>query len=177
MRIMSPDFPDFPKTLLSYRIFQKHCYLQVGPMSDEILKLLLERNFIFVEQIASTTMTWWVSSIVFCATILGLSWWHRDRLALLPFLHIVCGVIFLFLLSFPAYAFLIWHGVDMFESEIKLLLASAKAINHLPPSFQVIKIAVLMGALCFCGCLVLWILVWHDLAALKKAKKLKSPIE
>lgn len=135
-------------------------------MEKEVSKILLEKNLSFLEQVASTTMTWWVSSIVFCPTIIAVFWYYRDNIVKLPILmlHFVCTVIFIFFLSLPVYAVWLVYGLVKIEKETKILLQSLGIKSNPPFSFKGVRCAIIIGGSCFLFTLVLWCIVWYYLA-------------
>ena len=137
-------------------------------MNDEVFKILLDRNLSFLEQIASTTMTWWVSSIVFCPTIIALFLYHRERIAQLPYLNFVCFVVSLFILSLPVYASWVIYCLWNIENEIKDLLMHLGNSDKPPFALSGTRTAIEIGGSCFIAAFILWCIVWRDLLILKK---------
>ena len=60
-------------------------------MSDRfvILNNLLELKLHTLNVYATTGMTWWVSSVVFCGTIIGAAWIRKDDLEKFPLFELL----------------------------------------------------------------------------------------
>jgi lysylphosphatidylglycerol synthetase-like protein (DUF2156 family) len=144
-------------------------------LDKDLLKLLIDRNLTFMELVAYTTMTWWASSIVFCATIIGLSWWHRERVAGLRRLNWFCWAISAFFVSLPLYTILVFFLLVEIETETRWLLFRAGSRYHAPFAFRAVEVAVGYAGLCISVVLILWALVVLDLRRL--AKREQHPTE
>lgn len=143
-------------------------------MDDEIAKILLDRNLSFLEAVTSTTMTWWVSTIVFCPTVIALFWYYRDKIVILPKMNHVCFVVAVFLLSIPSYAAWVIVGLFHVEEETRNLLNYLDCAFETPFSFTGVKVAIFIGGSCFLFAFALWIYVWTDLNKLRKKTQLTS---
>ncbi len=121
----------------------------------------------FLTIVAQTTMTWWVSSMVFCVTMVGTFWWFRAAIANLPGLNYVCALVFAFLISFPIYALWIVYSTDRLEQEAKGIAGLLKVPTEHFFEYRGIKIAVLIGAINFFLVVVVWCYVWFLLNELR----------
>lgn len=92
--------------------------------NNDDIKFLLEQKLKFVEIIANTSMTWWVSSVVFCGTIIGFAIWKLNALEELSkiFLGLLCFVIHLFFLSVVVYGLIIRNRVTHLKKDISILV-------------------------------------------------------
>ena len=138
-------------------------------MDVETERLLLDRKLAFLTTVAQTTMTWWLSSMVFCVTMVGAFWWFRSAVANLPGLNYICSVVFAFLLSFPIYAAWIIYGTDRLEKEATRIAASLRVPMGNFFEYRGVKIAVLIGAINFSLVVLVWCYVWFLLNQLRTA--------
>ena len=53
-------------------------------MDSDLLTTLLQKKLDFVTTLANIGMTWWVSSVVFCGSILAAVWVYRKEVASSP---------------------------------------------------------------------------------------------
>lgn len=51
---------------------------------DTTTQFIIEHKLYTLHSLQSTGMSWWVSSVVFCASIIGAVWYHRKQLASHP---------------------------------------------------------------------------------------------
>jgi hypothetical protein len=132
-------------------------------MDEEALRALLEHKLSFLETVAQTTMAWWVSSIVFCATVIAIFWGRRQDVVMLPGLNIVCSLVSVFLFSFPVYAAWVIYGTHRIHLETQDILLQLGLPTDLLFEFTGVKVAVSIGGTVFVLMFLTWIYVWRRL--------------
>lgn len=126
----------------------------------EIARIMIEQNISFLHVIAETTMTWWVTSIVFWAGILAGFWLYKDELIkwFREEIKAVAIIVSLFMLSFPIYGGYIAYKVSELRSEtVGLLKLSGFDSLHGMAQFDVVQTAVVIGVFTFFFPFVLWL--------------------
>jgi hypothetical protein len=132
-------------------------------MSEETLRALLEHKLSFLETVAQTTMAWWVSSIVFCATVIAIFWGRREDVVTLPGLNLVCSLVSVFLFSFPIYAAWVVYGTHQIRLETQHILTQLGQPTDLLFEFTGVEVAVSIGGIVFSLMFFTWIYVWRRL--------------
>ena len=137
-------------------------------MNNEVLKILLDHKLSFLDTIAQTSMLWWVSSIVFCCTIIAVLWHRREDIIKIPGLNMVCFLITVLLASFPVYAIWVILGTNKIEYETKYILKTLELPTDLLFEFTGIKIALFIGGTTFFLVLIAWLWIWKKLNQMSK---------
>lgn len=132
----------------------------------EIARLLVEKNLEMATTIADTSMLWWVSSVVFCGSLLGGFWLQRDQINIVsPFaLHWICGVVAVFFLSFIAYPVWVIYSLRELEKQTSMILAAQVPKSPTPLIFGQITAALLIGTVTFVLIFLTWLGMWWHLA-------------
>ena len=128
---------------------------------DKYLELLLTHKFSTLDLMANTSMLWWVSSIVFCATIIATVYTHRAELCKLPHIHWVCLLITLFFLTFPAYGCWIIYSSQQIQSELMVLLKEVKRDAVGLHEFKVLRVGLCFGMINFILIFCAWGWLWY----------------
>lgn len=128
----------------------------------ETIKLLLDHKFKFIEIVANTSMTWWVSSVAFCATIVGIALWRREAIQELPNRYLIPlgAIIHIFFISVILYGLLVINRVVHLKNDISLLVGELgfKSINY-DAELDGVKWAVTNGTSSFFFIWLAWLLV------------------
>jgi hypothetical protein len=135
---------------------------------DKALELLLTHKLAMLDLTANTSMTWWVSSIVFGAAIIAAVFTHKTKLCKLPGINIICFFITLFFASFPAYGLWIVHCNDRLLEELIALLTEYKRGSTGLYEFTTVKVALYMGTFNFILLLVAWLWLWYLIVTERK---------
>jgi len=118
--------------------------------------------------LATTGMTWWVSSVVLCGSILGAVWLKRNELIRSDhFKNLGIGLI-LFFLSIVIYGVWMIYGMYLLESETSAVLKSLKIQSSLS-GFKTIQVAYAVGTTSFIFITILWCFLFREL--IKKDKQ------
>lgn len=136
-------------------------------MTEEAILTLLASRLEIARTVADTTMLWWVSSIVFCGSILVGVWLEQERLlkklsaGKLRWL----GRTATFLLAmFFAYPIWICYAMGRFKGEAAALLSRlGDPTLAMPFDFSAIQVAVGIGLVTFLPGFVLWLVLWRHL--------------
>lgn len=132
-------------------------------MDEETLRVLLDQKLSFLGIIAQTTMTWWVSSAVFCATAIAVFWVWRDDVVKLPGLNMICFMVSVFLFAFPLYAIWIIISTKMLGAEAQHILANLSGGGDLLIEFQTVMVAIAIGGIVFLLMFFTWLFIWKML--------------
>ena len=143
---------------------------------QQVLNTLLEQKLQLLNTIAVVGMTWWVSSIVFCGSALGVIWLKRHEIASAPFfglLGIFLGVFFASIVLFG-----IWMVVatGILQSETLAVLNDLNIKNQKHIGFLAVQIGYAIGTTSFIIVTVSWVVMWRTISnehnELSKHKKL-----
>lgn len=120
---------------------------------------MLTQKFHFLEVVANTSMTWWVSSVVFCSTVIGIIWLYKSDVFKLPSrLFSFLGItLHLFFLSVVIYGLLVIYRVIKIEEDINRII-NLLGFAELKFNQDIIslKCSILMGTTSFFLIWILW---------------------
>lgn len=143
-------------------------------MNDEIVKILLQEKLTFLNTVANSYMLWWVSSILFCGSILSTVWIKQKEILSINkkgfnFFFVVVNFLFLSIIGFGVFGVI---GLSKIKSEYDLLIATSKSSIIVPNSeFSSIQIGILIGTTSFLFVLVVWNLIYFQLRKNNKQTK------
>lgn len=129
-----------------------------------LLGTLLEQKLQLLNTIANVGMLWWVSSVVFCGSILGAIWINRHEVAGAPFfgwLSVLLGVFFFSIVLFGV-CMIIATGAIRYEVEsIIEAVDLAKHSRHV--GFLTVQIGYAIGTTSFLIVTIIWALLWKTI--------------
>ena len=130
----------------------------------EVYKILLEKKFELLNVIAITGMTWWVSSIVFCGTALGIIWTKRSDIINAPFfgwLSLLLGVFFTSIVFFGVWMMFIVSELEIEVINIMHVLKIKEDVSNI--GFTALWGGYLIGSTSFTIVTILWALMWNSI--------------
>jgi hypothetical protein len=129
-------------------------------MDEIVIMDLINKKIALLTTIASTSMLWWVSATVFCATILGGIWRYREHIESAPFKNSLGFLPYFFFGSVVLYGLLV-TGITLFGFlDVRALLSELGApANLFDAEFLWIIVGMPVGTSSF----VLFLLVWHHM--------------
>lgn len=116
----------------------------------------------------STGMSWWASSVVFCASIIGAIWYHRERLApqkVMKSLEITIGVFFITIIG---YGLVLAYHCMALRADVLSLAPGNPEIQMFGKEFVITMIAYLAATSSFILITISWFIL------LRYIKKTKS---
>lgn len=129
----------------------------------ETPRFLLGQKLIYLNTIAKVCMSWWVSSIVFCGTILAAVWLRRDELVN-SLVFIPLGIaIASFFASFIYFGITAIQHLSIFKTEISELLEKLKFADSEPVSTNIFDMeigSIRRGIEIGIGTFILILIVW-----------------
>lgn len=136
----------------------------------EIVVALIDGNEQFLQVLVETGMSWWVSSVAFCAAVVVAVWMNRDsvaeiysthRLAYHGFMSLVLG----FFVSIVGYGLWMIRSVFGIRDQLTVLIQDAD-INIPYPYFEFTSIWVsfLIGTSSFIILCVIWAILWASIS-------------
>lgn len=141
-------------------------------MDNEALRFLLERKLDFLKEIAQACMLWWVSSVVFCGTVIAAVWSKWEKLKEQKVIRWLGIVLCVFFSSIVAFGYLVI--VYLWNLEIELADV-AKKLNLPDRNFQyellTFRRAIWAGTSSFILVWIAWILMWVKLSKRVKRKR------
>lgn len=127
-------------------------------MDEIVIMDLIDKKIALLTTIASTSMLWWVSATVFCATILGGIWRYREHIESAPFKRSLGFLLYFFFGSVVLYGLLVTVMTLIEFLDVRMLLSMIGApANLFDAEFLWILLGVPVGTSSF----VIFFLVWH----------------
>jgi hypothetical protein len=147
-------------------------------MESEIVLALIDKKIQLLNAIANTSMLWWVSATVFCATLLGGIWRFHDQIESAPFRRPLGYLLYFFLISVVLYGCLV-TVVTAFEwRDVQRLLDSLGANRSLfNTEFAWILIGVPVGTSSFVIILLVWHGMWRSMNRPAAASVSRQPVQ
>jgi hypothetical protein len=133
--------------------------------TQETLRSLLVVKLQYLSTLSTIYMTWWVSSVVFCGSVLGVVWINRNQfMTMSPFVMRLFFILVLsFFLSIVTFG---WWGMittSSFEHDALTISAALNIDNNLYSEFTQIWGGILIGTTSFCIVTIMWIGIWITL--------------
>jgi hypothetical protein len=127
-------------------------------MDTSVIIDLIDKKIALLTTIANTSMLWWVSATVLCATLLAGIWRHKELLSNVPSRGLIGGVLYFFFSSIVLYGILVTVMTAFELRDVRLLLGQLGARENLfDPEFLWILLGMPVGTSSF----VLFLFVWH----------------
>ena len=133
------------------------------------LKKLIDVKAQTLYTLMTTAMTWWVSSVVFCGSILAGIWIKHTELAQLPFVNWFCSIVLMFLLSIVIFG--VWLSITFAKlgcdiKDLRSQLASIAKVDAYHArlrdfEYKFLPGATLIGTSSFVLITVTWIGIWY----------------
>jgi magnesium-transporting ATPase (P-type) len=133
--------------------------MDIASPEFEITKILVTEKLQFLQSMLDTGMLWWVSSVVFCISILAGVWIKQDELAKLGkgYLLWLWSIILVFFGTIVFYGIWIIYRIDIIESEVKTLLIQIN-FSVLLSEFNTVETGYLIGTSSFILVFITWLL-------------------
>lgn len=138
----------------------------------DALQKLIDVKVHMLCNLMTTGMTWWVSSVVFCGSILAGTWIKHQELVGLPFINWFCLIVLIFLLSIVLFG--VWLsitfgklGCDIKELKAQLALIANIGSYHArlrDSEYKFLRGGTLLGTSSFVLIAVTWIGIWYFIA-------------
>jgi hypothetical protein len=106
----------------------------IATASPETLRFMIEQKMSYVNSVVNICMLWWISSIVFCGSILGAVWLNRDGLWQTAYVLVLGIVLFVFLFYIVSFGILAADRLGLVQQEIAVL---ADLLNYARLSAEV----------------------------------------
>jgi len=146
----------------------------VNDEEDENIRFLLEQKLALMNMAGNVCMAWWVSSVVFCGSILAVVWLNRSELVesgMIDLLGIALSIFFVSIINFGA--LIIWFYLGNLRKEICDLTKK----EFFSTELSTLKWTMINGTFSFFLILLLWIVIWIGLSSgwWKKTEALPPP--
>lgn len=140
-------------------------------MTDETRRFLIEQKVSYVNSTVHVSMSWWVSSIVFCGSVLAAIWLQREELRQQPRYVIGLGIVlFAFFFVIAYFGHLVARRLGRVQSEIAAL---AKQLGYVTlesekgffdTEIRTFQKSMWLGAGSFALIFLTWIVFWYFLS-------------
>jgi len=95
-------------------------------MSEETIRFLIEQKITFINTAVNACMLWWVSSIVFCGSVLGAVWLKRAELKEEQIVKWIGIILSTFFFAIAGFGFLAIYSIGCAQTEISSLAAALR---------------------------------------------------
>ena len=133
-------------------------------MEPSTLNLLLSQKIQSLNTIATVGMTWWVSSVVFCGSILAGVWLKRQEVAHAAYfgwLRVILGFFFFSVVIFGIWLAVVAQGIDA-ESRALISQIGGRDVGVSWMSLG-ITVGVLIGTTSFVLVTAMWFVLWRSI--------------
>ena len=127
-------------------------------MPTDPIQQLLAYKIQLLTTIANTSMLWWVSAVVFCASVLGAIWSRRSEAEAILRLKPMGFLLYFFFSSIVLYGLLVTIMVALQYRDIRFLL---QKLGDPVSSFDVEYLWILIGMPIGTSSFVIFLAVWH----------------
>lgn len=137
----------------------------------DVTVALIESKEQFLQMLLETGMSWWVSSVAFCAAIVVAIWINKEHLLDLHatkagFYNLFMGLVFLFIISIVIYGFWMIRSVLALRTELAELIEQAGLSGGYSGfEFTSTWVGFLIGNTSFIILSAIWLVVWISLNA------------
>lgn len=137
----------------------------IFPKDEEEKRFLLTRKLDYISTLATVSMTWWVSSLVFCGSIIAAVWMERDKLIAYPIICPLAAFISLFFTGLVLFgAHISWCYLPKLSRELSILTKTPDdQKNILSSELSVFRWLMSVGTGSFIFILLGWLLFWRTL--------------
>lgn len=137
-------------------------------MPDELLILsaLLKLKLNTLNIYAIVGMTWWVSSVAFCGTIIGGAWLKRAEFRQFKFLKPLGFLLGFFFSSIVFFGIWMIIGIQQLRYEVDAIQAALKIPDNLSGNFEFtcIQVGYGVGTTSFAIILYVWFVLWRTIS-------------
>jgi hypothetical protein len=148
-------------------------------MEPETIRHLLEQKISYINAIGNVSMLWWVTSVVFCVSILATVWKNREDLAEQKLAVWLVGIagsgLFLGIILYGFSVILYLNSTEREISELAISL-NAKA-DFFSTEIWLFRRAMLIGTSSFAGVLILWIIMFGVLLFMKQKSSSSNDVK
>jgi hypothetical protein len=147
-------------------------------MNEETLRFLIEQKTTFINTAVNACMLWWVSSIVFCGSVLAAVWMKRDELRKERFMRWTGAILSIFFLAIACFGFLAIYFIGKGKTEISSLAVDLKYQgDFFGTELEAFQLAMWLGALSFLFVFVVWLFMWRWLSKGVQVPESKQPTQ
>ena len=130
-------------------------------MNNEILQIMLQKNLDFLATLLSACMTWWVSSVVFCGSLIAGIWLKKDDIKKMgSYFHWFFFVASVFVASVVCFGFWVVWVSSRLEGEHDQIIDMLKAGSGLHVEFAALREGMILGTSSFVLVLITIIGLW-----------------
>lgn len=141
-------------------------------VGSENARFLLTQKVSYLHTVATICMSWWVSSIVFCGSIIAAVWVNRDDLYKSGIISELGYAVGFFFFSFICFGFAALYYLYRYKTKIKRLVGNLKAepSEKIPENIfnyeiNSIMCGIIIGIITFILILGVWVYLFTNLNA------------
>ena len=131
--------------------------------NDERVRFLIEQKISYLNTVGNVSMSWWVSSVVFCGTILAVVWLYRTELTESGIIKWLGVVLTVFFITVVVYGIVLIKYLNRLHAEVSALASELNYENFFSNEIETFKRAMVNGTSSFAIILVAWIFLWIGL--------------
>lgn len=139
-------------------------------MNEELLRIMVEKNLSLLETLISACMFWWVSSVVFCGSLLAGIWKKETEIKKMPIFHWFFFVATVFIGSVVCFGFCVVRTSFKLESETEKFLELTKMNIDALSGFAALREGMYFGTSSFVLVLITLVGMWVSFGKNRKTK-------
>jgi len=129
--------------------------------NEEALRFLVGQKISSLNTAGNVCMTWWVSSVVFCGTILAAIWLQRKELAESRFIiWLLFAVLTLFFAGIVSFGIVVISHLKKFREDVLTLTTGLQQGGLFRTDLEFFKWGMIIGTSSFALILLAWIIFW-----------------
>lgn len=139
---------------------------------DERTLLLLQQKLAHANTMGNVCMTWWVSSVVFCGSILAAVWWNKAELSEPEIVNKLGIFLLLFFAGVVIFGALIMRlYLRNLRKDLSKLLKKPGEKDFFSTELSTFWWAMFIGTVSFLLILIAWVFLWGELRSGRWKKK------
>ena len=149
--------------------------MSVPSAEAETLRKLLEGKVAFLVACVNACMLWWVSSVVFCGSVLSTTYAKRNQITKLKNFNWFAGIVAVFFFTIVAFGFGVTYLMARERSQTADLLKMLNVQGDLySTEFYIFQFGIMLGTTSFVLVLITWIGIWRHLRSEAEAESDKK---
>ncbi len=138
--------------------------------TQEIIQKAIDTHMATLNLMGTTGMTWWVSSVVFCGSILGGTWLKHTELEGLRYRSWFFAIVLIFFLSIVVYGIWLAATFNKIGAEVERLriLLPTPALSN--AEFSLFWGGTIVGTSSFLLIAITWIGIWASITRPKRVR-------
>jgi ATP/ADP translocase len=143
--------------------------------SQKTLQKAIDNHMLTISLLSTTGMTWWVSSVVFCGSILGGTWLKHDELAKLHYQTWFFLIVLVFFCSIATYGIWLALTFRILNRELVQLRLQLSAPHLSNRELSLFEGATWIGTSSFLLIALTWLAIWANIHSVRQDDPVSKP--